>query len=292
LALLFILIERNPSAIIIWNQAFEVTSWNPAAENIFGYSKHEALGRDAARLLVPETALEHVHQVMTALMKQEGGIHSINENITSDGKIITCKWFNMPLTDVNGNAVGILSIVENVTETKAMESALSRSEARFRKLVTNVPGVIYQFRLEPDGTTCFPYVSDACREIFSIEPEEVQQDGTLLTEAVHSDDKKLFFESIAISAQTLQGWDWEGRVITGSGIIKWIRGISRPELQADGAIVWDGLLIDISEQYQALNELKQTQLSLEQAKIQLEIKVEERTVHLQQEIIERQQTQT
>ena len=288
---LSILIERNSLAIITWNQAFEITSWNPAAENIFGYSKYEALGRNVVGLLVPETALEHVHQVMTALMKQEGGIHSTNENITKYGKIITCKWSNMPLTDVNGNPVGIVSMVENVTETKAIEVALSRSEARFRKLVTNVPGMIYQFRLEPDGTSSFPYVSDACREIFSIEPEEVQQDGTLLTEAVYSDDKKFFLESIAISARTLQDWDWEGRMITHSGEIKWIRGISRPELQADGAIVWDGLLIDVSEQHTVLNELQQTQLALEQAKSELEIKVEERTAHLQQEIYERKQAE-
>ncbi len=259
------LTERNPLAIITWNKAFEITDWNPAAENIFGYSKHEAIGRNTG-LLVPETACKHFHQVMTALIKQEGGIHSSKENITKDGSIIICHWYNTPIKDVDGYLIGIVSIVEDITESRKMEIALSHSEARFRKLVTNVPGVIYQFRLEPDGTHSFPYISGTCQEIFNIEPEEIEKDGTLLTSAVHSEDKQSFLETVAMSAQTLQHWDWQGRMIARSGKIKWIRGISRPELQADGAIIWDGLLIDVSEQQAALNELKQTQVELTESK--------------------------
>lgn len=137
---------------------------------------------------------------MTALIKQEGGIHSSKENITKDGRIIVCKWYNSPLKDVNGYVIGIVSLIEDITETRKTEIALSRSEARFRKLVTNLPGVIYQFRLEPDGTPSFPYISDACQEIFNIESEEIEENGTLLTSAVHSEDKQSFLESVAISS--------------------------------------------------------------------------------------------
>ncbi|MBF2063272.1 MAG: PAS domain S-box protein [Calothrix sp. C42_A2020_038] len=277
------LTERNPLAVIAWNRAFEVTDWNPAATSIFGYTKQEAIGRHAAGLLVSKTAREHVDQVMTALLKQEGGIYSINENLTKSGKIITCKWYNIPLTDLSGNVVGVLSMVEDITANKALEAAFGRSEARFRKLVANVPGMIYQFRLEPGGTWSFPYISDACREIFYIEPEEVIKNAALLVDAVHPEDKNLFLESVAKSAHTLEHWDWEGRMKTSTGELKWIRGISRPELLDDGTVIWDGVLIDISE-------ARKAQLTVEQAKAELEIKVAERTRHLQKEIYEHKKT--
>jgi two-component system, NtrC family, sensor kinase len=269
------LVQYNPLGVICWNTAFEVTDWNLAAENIFGYSKLEALNCHSSELIVPESAKEQVKQLMIALLQQNGGVCSTNDNLTKDGRVITCKWYNKPLTDLSGNVIGIISIVEDVTLRQETELALQRSQARFQKLAANVPGMIYQFRLSPDGTTSFPYVSDACEEIYGVKPEEVKENGALLVEVVHPEDKSSFFESVAVSAQTLQKWDWEGRMFCRSGKLKWIRGISRPELQPDGAILWDGLLIDISERQQA-------KLALEQANEELEQRVEERTIQLKQ----------
>ncbi|MBW4513424.1 MAG: PAS domain S-box protein [Scytonematopsis contorta HA4267-MV1] len=269
------LVQNNPLGVICWNTTFEVTDWNLAAENIFGYSKLEALNCHPAELIIPESAREQVNQVMKALLQQNGGVCSTNDNLTKDGRVITCKWYNKPLTDLDGNVIGIISIIENITLRQETELALQRSQTRFQKLVANVPGMIYQFRLTPDGVTSFPYVSDACQEIYGVKPEEVKENGALLVEAVHPEDKSSFFESVAVSAQTLQKWDWEGRMFCRSGKLKWIRGISRPELQPDGAILWDGLLIDISEHQQA-------KLALERTNDELEQRVEERTVQLKQ----------
>ncbi|OKH48907.1 hypothetical protein NIES2101_21470 [Calothrix sp. HK-06] len=269
------LVERNPLAIIQWNTAFEVEDWNPAAESIFGYSKQEALNRHAVELIVPGSAKEYVNQIMIALLKQEGGVRSSNENFRKDGTIITCQWYNTKLTDFQGNIIGVLSIVEDITSRKNIEAALISSEARFKKLAANVPGMIYQFRLAPDGTTSFPYVSEGSREIYGIEPEEAQKNAGLLTEAVYLEDKSSFLESVAVSAQTLENWDWQGRIFSQTGKLKWVRGISRPELQSNGSILWDGLLIDISERQQAL-------LDLEHFNKELEHRIEERTVELQQ----------
>jgi PAS domain S-box-containing protein len=282
---LSLLSKHNTLGILSWNTAFEITDWDDTASNIFGYTKQEALGCHAADLLVPEKVREQVNTIIAALLKQEGGVHSINENITKNGEIITCKWYNLPIKDLEGNVIGIIAAVEDITANKAMEIALNRSEARFKKLVANVPGMIYQFCLEPDGTVFFPYISDACKELFAIEPEEVLENGYLLFNAVCSEDQDEFFNSVTVSAQTLERWDWEGRMKTRTGEIKWIRGISRPELLDSGAIIWDGVLIDVSEQ-------RKIQLALEQSQTELESKVSERTAHLQQEIYERKAVET
>ena len=277
------LVQHHPLAVITWNTAFEVTDWNPGSEAIFGYSKCEALGQHAAEL-VPENAREQVNQVLTALLKQDGGIHSINENLTKDGRIITCRWYNIAIVDLKGKVTGAISMVEDITFRKEMELALSRNEARYKKLVANVPGTIYQFRVESDGTPYFTYLSEGCRELYGIEPEEAQQKRTLLIDSVHPDEYQAFMDSVAISAQTLQTWDWEGRISSNSGQWKWVRGISRPELHESGAIVWDGLLIDVSDRIEA-------QLAIEKVASVLDNKVSERTAQLQQEICERQQAE-
>ena len=131
---LALLVERSPLAVIEWNTAFEVVSWNPAAETIFGFSSEEALGRHAAGLIVPAEVKEIVDQVWADLLKQTGGTRSTNDNITKDGRTITCDWHNTPLVDADGNVLGVASMVDDITEQKHAEQRLSDSETRFRSL--------------------------------------------------------------------------------------------------------------------------------------------------------------
>jgi|SRR5579863_1186754 len=131
-------------------------------------------------------------------------------------------------------------------ERKLAEDALRQSEARFLHMAANIPeGMIFQFLLSPDGSVAIPYVSPSCREIYELEPEEIQRDPACIMNIVHPDDRQALDESIAVSARTLQPWHCEYRVIV-KGAIKWFRGASRPERQPNGDILWDGLLTDIS----------------------------------------------
>ena len=127
------------------------------------------------------------------------------------------------------------------------ERQLRQSEAKFEKLAANVPGMIYQFLMRPDGSYLFPFASASCRELWEVEPEQIQADAMLLINMTHPDDLQSFLDSIAVSATTLEPWHCEWRAIAASGKLKWIQGASRPELQADGSILWDGLLMDITE---------------------------------------------
>jgi PAS domain-containing protein len=58
------------------------------------------------------------------------------------------------------------------------------------------------------------------------------------------------------SASTLTPWEFEGRMVTPSGRLKWWHAASRPELADNGDIVWQGLLMDITHQKQIEEELK------------------------------------
>jgi two-component system, cell cycle sensor histidine kinase and response regulator CckA len=119
--------EHTPLAVVEWDMDFRVAAWNPSAERIFGYSRQEALGQHA-RFIVPPQYREHVDQVWQALLKQAGGTRSTNDNITKDGRSISCEWYNTPLVDDSGRVLGVASLVQDVTERVALEERLRQSQ--------------------------------------------------------------------------------------------------------------------------------------------------------------------
>ncbi len=128
---------------------------------------------------------------------------------------------------------------------------LQVSEIRFQNLANNIPGMVYQFRLEVDGSTSTPYVSSGCFDLYGLAPELVMAGTHSLYDLNHPEDQPAIAQAIAYSAQTLTPFELECRIILPSETVKWVRSSARPERQADGSILWDGVVIDISERKQA-----------------------------------------
>ena len=190
----------------------------------------------------------------------------------ADGSQYWLETNKIPLHDSQGAVVGILGTFMEITARIEAENQLKQlneeleqrvhertqelhnSEARLQKLAANLPGLIFQFRLEADGTRSFPYVSEGCRAIHELEPDEFVRCFDL----VHSGDRDALEQALQVSALTLSGFHHEHRIITPSGQLKWVQTIARPEQKADDSILWDGLIIDVSDRKQA--EKKQQRL--------------------------------
>jgi diguanylate cyclase (GGDEF)-like protein/PAS domain S-box-containing protein len=158
--------------------------------------------------------------------------------------------------DVDGRARRIAGVRTDVT-ARRRESA--KSEAlldRLRKLAQQVPGVIYQYQLRPDGSSAFPFASERIQEIYRVSPEDVRQDASRVFERLHPDDLEAVSESIVRSAAELSVWRHQYRVRFDDGEVRWLDGRATPERLADGSTLWHGFITDITER-------KQLELSLQ-----------------------------
>ncbi|MGZ6387067.1 MAG: response regulator, partial [Ktedonobacteraceae bacterium] len=91
-SLLQLQINRMPIGCILWNSEFCIGSWNPAAEEIFGFKADEVLGKHPYSLIVPKDVQPHIDIIWRRLLEGDAIAHSVNENITKDGRIIVCSW--------------------------------------------------------------------------------------------------------------------------------------------------------------------------------------------------------
>ncbi|HLX84299.1 MAG TPA: PAS domain S-box protein [Terriglobales bacterium] len=120
-------LEHTPLAVIEFDTDFRVVAWNPSAERVFGYTRAEAMGQHA-NFIVPQSARAHVDQILQGLSHQTGGARSTNDNLTKNGRTITCEWYNTPLVDDTGSVLGVASFAQEITDRVALEEKLRQSQ--------------------------------------------------------------------------------------------------------------------------------------------------------------------
>jgi PAS domain S-box-containing protein len=131
-------VQQTPLAVIEFGIDGAISDWNPAAEKIFGYTRNEALGRFWT-FIVPEKFHSALEGVWETLVAQKGGSRSSNENVTKDGRIITCEWFNTPLVDGYGKTIAVASSIMDITESKRAELIIRNNEKELREYLDVTP---------------------------------------------------------------------------------------------------------------------------------------------------------
>lgn len=252
----------------------KIALFNTAAERLLGYKAEELLGvatpaifhdpDEIARRageLSRELGITIEPNFEVFIAKAQRGKPEEREwtFIRKDGYRFPVSLSITTLRDDLGNITGFLEIARDITETEQTKKVLQQTEARLQRLADNLPGMLYQFRFSANGEITFIYVSSGCRELYGVEPEEILQNPNLPFANIHPDERLYLEESLRISAATMQPWRWEWRQLTPAGEIKWLKGASRPQQQADGNIIWDGLLMDITELKETEEALKQSE---------------------------------
>jgi diguanylate cyclase (GGDEF)-like protein/PAS domain S-box-containing protein len=148
-------IENSPLAVVTWDKDFNVTQWDGEAENIFGWSALETIGKSLMELnMVYEEDIPLVQMTMATIFSaNQRYVISSNRNVTKDGRIIHCIWYNSILCDKDDALESVMSLVLDVTEQKQIEENIH--QLAFYDALTNLPNRrLLDDRLEQNISAC------------------------------------------------------------------------------------------------------------------------------------------
>ncbi len=160
--------------------------------------------------------------------------------------------------------VRVFGTVQDITALHEAEMRRREAAQRLEKIAAQIPGVVYQFVLRPDGSVSMPYASPGVVELYGLTPEQLAADAAPALQASHPDDRELVIKSIRESAETLQPWVCEFRVCRSDGSVRWFLGNSLPERLPDGSVLWHGFITDITGRKQVEARLREHETFLKE----------------------------
>jgi PAS domain S-box-containing protein len=189
--------------------------------------------------------------------------------VRRDGEVVWGALTVALLRDASGAPSRRIAQVQDITERRRAElalasarEALQESEARYRHIVANAPGMVYQYVFPPDGPGYYSFVSEYARAMFGVAPEDAMRDASLLLDLVHEEDRPRFRELAYEAKEKAGSLHWEGRVRLRSGEIRHVQIVARDQRKPDGTVLSDGLILDVTERRQAEQRLRDSEEQL------------------------------
>jgi len=244
---------------------------NSALADILGYSVKEL------QTLVPEEIKNLIHpedqEIFFGRYQERLQGKSVPSRyeiraVRKDGSLLWVELLSSRIIYQGKPAVQAVYI--DRTERKLVEDALRESETRYREIASSIPGVVYQALIKKDGSISLLFVSEGTRELYGLEPEEVQADMSKMFDIIDPEDLDKYKQMVTETRNNLGDLTLELRMKLKTGELKWIRVVSRPHLLLDGSIIRNGVVYDITEHKWVEEQVRRYSEELEE-------KVKERT---------------
>lgn len=236
---------RNlPVPIITVDAESLVTTWNPAATEMFGYNDDEALGRSIYNLIVPDTEPVNPNAFAKCLRDKKIAPRRIRQNMNRDGRRIDCEWSQSLLYDELGDINGLLLVAHDISKFHQTETQLNRSLAGMRLAsdITHMGAWNWDLR-----TNQFS-LSESMGPLHGLPPGQGPANPDELLAMVHPEDRCALQK--ALSDDTISGKSIirEFRVLWPDESIHWIEAHSNFMLDANGKPEYGiGVAIDVTQ---------------------------------------------
>lgn len=159
--------------------------------------------------------------------------------ISSRGKVVA--------RDAEGNALRMIGTTTDITEVRRLTEKLAKSSRMLDYLTSEIPGMVFQFRVPPGERGYFTYVSEGARETYGLTPQQLLETPVIIDTVIHPEDMPLYEAARQAVLAGASHWMLEFRVITPGNGVRWLRGQARPRRLEDGTTLWHGFISDISE---------------------------------------------
>lgn len=184
-----------------------------------------------------------------------------------------------------GEAQYLVAFFSDITERRRALAALQESEARLQSIAANVPGLVFRLeRRTPDAPVEFAFIGEGSEGLVCYSPAILLQPGHGLLNLVHADDRMHYQRTQAQAFADSRDWHWQGRFLTRSGEQRWVDIKATARGLADGQVVWDGIVWDISANKRAELALAESQAQLRELSAHLESVREEEKAHIAREV--------
>jgi PAS domain S-box-containing protein len=262
-------LDQSPDPVIITdntngNGGPRILYVNYAFERLTGWTASEAVGQTPKILQGPKSDPSVLGKFRDAILAANPFVGETT-NYTRDGREFLNRWTIKPFRGSDGHPTAWIGFLRNVTPIVEREARLQDAERRFRDLASNIPGAIFRYVIKPDGRDEIEYMSPGCLDIWELDSDAIQGDPARLWSMVDEADLPGMQASVTESAQTGAPWRHRWRITTPSGKRKWLHGRGRPTAMDNGDILFNSLILDISEQVAMQNALTASREQLHQA---------------------------
>ncbi|MBX9793129.1 MAG: PAS domain S-box protein [Burkholderiaceae bacterium] len=258
------IVESSNDAIVGKTLDGRITSWNNAAQEMFGYSADEAIGQSVQMLIPPDRADEEM-RIVANLATGELMSQFDTVRVAKDGRLLDVSITISPIRDGEGRIVGASKIARDVTSQRRAEAALRDSEARLRFTLESAE--IGDWDL--DLTTGLAKRSLRHDRCFGYERPVPAWTFDTFIEHVHADDRDEVAHSLHVAITESQPWHAQCRVIWPDGSIHWISLHGKVQAQEGMSTRMLGIVTEITQQRLAEDvRLKAQRLEAENRQIQ------------------------
>ena len=261
------LVSLSPTAIVTLDLGERVTSWNPAAEQLFGYTETDAVGRTIDELVLRTAEQKAEGESVTRRAVEEGVARLTTQRTRRDGTRLDVEVLMVPLI-VDGQLTGYLLVYHDVTAAK-------QAETRFRRLAEELPLVTYidapeGFAGQGSAPTASVsghnvYMSPQCEATLGYPPAD-WSNSRLWEQILHPDDRERVLAAQRRFYETGEPFRIEYRMIHRDGSVVWVH--DQPVVVRDESgipLYVQGFWVDITERKRVEEELRQARAEAEAA---------------------------
>jgi PAS domain S-box-containing protein len=247
------IVSSTLDAVVTMRADGTISGWNPRAEELFGWTPEQVMGRLMQEVLLPERyRADHIAGLHRYLTTGEGPILGRRvevEALHRSGREIPVE---LAVVVHREPELAFSGYIRDRSRELAAEDALRESEQRYRELVERLPGIVY---IDEPGALG-RYISPQIESILGYSADEWLSDPERWHDALHPDDRERAVAELAVGEASGERFTSEYRLLARDGSVVWFRDEATPAVHADGRMLVQGVMFDVTREREIEAELE------------------------------------
>lgn len=265
------ILDSIPDAIVVVNDAGIVVAGNLAwRKSIEQDAQTDAEGQVVVAPLGAPYRL--ACRAANAVVNADIGIHAVLAGVRTGYSLrYQClqprrqRWLRLSVTPMtHGGRRHAVIVHQDITQQRHLEQERFKAQALLQNVSNRAPGMLYEYRLQPDGSSSFSFASDGIQELYQVSAQQARADARAVFETIVPEDREQVVASLRSSAFDLTPRTHEYRVRHADGQVRWLMDNSLAQVGSDGRTLWHGFVTDVTERKRAEMELISYQTKLKE----------------------------